>query len=347
MQKKVATLGHFGFGYDLLNGQTIKTKIVTEELENEYGKENVLKYDTHGGKKALVKLPIQIGAALSKAKNVVIFPAYNGLRIIAPLLYIVNKYFNRSLQYVVIGGWLPTYLDNKVKLKKILQKFDGIYVETISMKNALEQRGFSNIYVMPNCKKIKILEKENLVYTEKEPFKLCTFSRVMRTKGIEDAITSVIAINERYKRTVVTLDIYGQIDSDEVSWFNSLKSEFPPYIKYTGVVEFSESTDVLKSYYALLFPTFHEGEGFAGTLIDAMAAGVPVIASDWKYNSELVILGKTGLLCECNNPTDLEKKIIYALDHNEKWQSMKEECCVMAKLFLPNSAVKVLKENLR
>ncbi len=34
--------------------------------------------------------------------------------------------------------------------------------------------------------------------------------------------------------------------------------------------------------------------GFAGTLIDAMAAGVPVIASNWKYNPEIVIENVTG-----------------------------------------------------
>ena len=32
--KKVCVIGHFGFGENLLNGQTIKTKIVTKELIN-------------------------------------------------------------------------------------------------------------------------------------------------------------------------------------------------------------------------------------------------------------------------------------------------------------------------
>ena len=31
---RVSVCGHFGFGEELLNGQTIKTKIVTEELKN-------------------------------------------------------------------------------------------------------------------------------------------------------------------------------------------------------------------------------------------------------------------------------------------------------------------------
>ena len=43
MQFKASVLGHFGEGKNLLNGQTIKTKIVTEELENQLGAENVLK----------------------------------------------------------------------------------------------------------------------------------------------------------------------------------------------------------------------------------------------------------------------------------------------------------------
>ena len=32
--KKVAVIGHFAYGLECLDGQTIKTKIVTEELQN-------------------------------------------------------------------------------------------------------------------------------------------------------------------------------------------------------------------------------------------------------------------------------------------------------------------------
>ena len=63
---------------------------------------------------------------------------------------------------------------------------------------------------------------------------------------------------------------------------------FPKYVSYGGKVPFDKSVDILKNYFALLFPTYYDGEGFAGTLIDAFSAGVPVIASDWKYNAEIV-----------------------------------------------------------
>ncbi len=118
--------------------------------------------------------------------------------------------------------------------------------------------------------------------------KLCTFSRVMREKGIEDAVNAVVSVNTDLGVQAFSLDIYGQVDGAQTEWFDSLQKEFPSYIRYGGLVPFDKSVDVLKGYFALLFPTYYEGEGFAGTLIDAYSAGVPVIASDWKYNAELV-----------------------------------------------------------
>lgn len=46
--KKVCVIGHFGFGENLLNGQTIKTKIVTKELDKQFGADQVVKIETHG-----------------------------------------------------------------------------------------------------------------------------------------------------------------------------------------------------------------------------------------------------------------------------------------------------------
>ena len=117
--KKVGIFGHFGFGETLLNGQTIKTKIVTEELERRFGTSEVVKYDTHGGMRALLKLPTKAFFALKQCKNILIFPAQNGLRILTPLLLFYKAFFRkRKLHYVVIGGWLPEFLRNRKHLSK-------------------------------------------------------------------------------------------------------------------------------------------------------------------------------------------------------------------------------------
>ena len=93
------------------------------------------------------------------------------------------------------------------------------------------------------------------VYATSKPFKLCTFSRVMKEKGIEDAVNAVEEINKKYDETIFTLDIYGQIDTMQTEWFESLQSRFLKDVSYKGLVPFDKSTDVLKNYYALLFPT--------------------------------------------------------------------------------------------
>lgn len=91
MSVKVGILGHFGEGANLLNGQTIKTKIVTEELQNQLGQDQVLKIDTHGGWKTLLKTPFQVFQVLKNSNNVLIFPAHNGLRVYAPLMPLQKK----------------------------------------------------------------------------------------------------------------------------------------------------------------------------------------------------------------------------------------------------------------
>lgn len=338
--KKVCVIGHFGLGEELLNGQTIKTKIVTKELERQLGKKQVMKIDTHGGIKVLVRLPFQVLSALKNCKNVIILPAHNGLRIITPLLSVENKLFRRRLHYVVIGGWLPNFVDSKKILRRQLKRFNHIYVETSTMKITLQKQGFKNISIMPNCKELHILDESELVYNTSEPFKLCTFSRVMKEKGIEDAVNAVKAVNERLGRVVYELDIYGQVDSEQVEWFDELKKRFPEYVRYKGLVPFDKSTDVLKNYFLLLFPTYYEGEGFAGTIIDAFAAGVPVLASNWKYNAEIICNGHTGLVYDKYD--QLIATLVLIANKSIDVDSMRINCINESSKYLPKNVLHML-----
>ena len=227
-------------------------------------------------------------------------------------------------------------------LRLVLKRIDFIYVETSTMKRALAENGLSNVVILPNFKDISILTEDKLVYPTGEPYRLCTFSRVMKEKGIEDAVEAVKAVNEKYGRTVYTLDIYGQVDSEQTKWFEDLKASFPDYVRYKGLVAYDKSVEVLKSYFALLFPTYYDGEGFAGTLLDAMAAGVPVIASDWKYNAEIVKPHKNGLLCDAKNVDALVIELEYILKKRDEFSKMKKWSLEEAKAFSPDRAIQPL-----
>lgn len=340
--KKSSIIGHFGFGLNCLDGQTVKTKTVTEEMERKFGSSEVEKFDTHGGKKTLFKLPFLVLKALKSSKNIIILPAQNGLKVITPTLLFLKKFFKgRKIHYVVIGGWLPEFLEKKKYLLCSLKKFDGIFVETVSMKSALEYYGFKNVAVVPNFKKIPVIDEKELVYTNKAPFSVCTFSRVSKEKGIENAVEAVINVNKSLGYQAFSLDIYGQIDDDQKNWFKKLKSSFPEYVSYGGLVPFEKSVEKIKNYFALLFPTYYEGEGFAGTLIDAFSAGVPVVASDWKYNSEIVN-ENVGFLFKSQNLKEFES-ILKSIAVNPEQINMKKKSCLREALkYIPENALKPL-----
>ena len=341
--KKVGVIGHFAIGHECLNGQTIKTKIITEELQRQLGKDQVGQIDTYGGKRTLLKAPFQAFGALKNSENVLIFPAHNGLRVYAPLLALLRHLFKRrKLHYVVIGGWLPQFLVGRKWLAKALKSFDGIYVETKTMEAALEQHGFTNVYVLPNCKNLSVLAEENLIYSDSAPYKLCTFSRVAREKGIEDAVKAVEAVNTQLGQQAFSLDIYGQIDAGETEWFENLQKTFPAYICYKGKVPYDKSVDVLKGYFALLFPTRSYTEGIPGTIIDAYAAGVPVISARWESFADVIDEEATGIGYEFGNTDELREILVNAAEHPEIVTRLKDNCLRKTQQYKPEKAVRIL-----
>ncbi len=72
---------------------------------------------------------------------------------------------------------------------------------------------------------------------------------------------------------------------------------------FPGPVRPDELGSVLARHDALVFPTWYEGEGMPGAVIEAMQSGLPVIASRWRSLPELVEDGVNGLLVP---PRDIE-----------------------------------------
>ena len=343
---KISIVGHFAFGLDLLNGQTIKTKILSDELEKRFGVDQVRKIDTHGGISRLLMLPLILWKALRDSHNVIILPAHNGIRAIVPILMLENVFFHRKLHYVVIGGWLPQFLRNHNYVAKKLKAFSGIYVETQTMKNELVKMGYDNILLMPNGKNLDIVEESELLRYTEEPFRICTFSRVMKEKGIGDAIDAVTAVNRFYGRVVYSLDIYGQVDEAQVKWFNDLERDFPAYVRYCGYTPYYKSVEVIRHYFAMLFPTHFYNEGIPGTILDAYAAGVPVVSAKWESFFDVVEDGKTGIgFCFDDKESLIDQLKSIALKP-QLLNDMRVNCIKKARTYLPEIAFSVIEERL-
>lgn len=346
--KKIGIIGHFCFAKEIFNGQTIKTKIVAQELKKIYGISEVMTSDTHGGWRYLIRLPFSSFNVVRNCQNIIMMPARGGVRIIPFFLLFWNLFFHRRLHYVVIGGWLPELLDNHHILRGALKHFYRIYPETEFTASSLRKHGLKNLEVMPNFKSTTPLTEAELTRFRTDdgaqlPF--CTFSRVIKAKGIEEAVAAISRANVSCGTNRFSLDIYGPIE--EPLWFEQLMKSQPDYIRYKGIVPYTDSVATIRQYFALLFPTYYWGECFAGTLLDAFAAGVPVLASKWHSNPELVKDGEVGYLHDNHDVNQLAQQIIALSSDMDKHSQMQHNCLTHAQGFQPSSIITILSAHIK
>lgn len=344
-KKSICVCGHFAFGENKLNGQTVKTKIITQGLVDAFGEESLSYVDSSGGFCGLLTLPYRVYKCARNCDHMVILLAYKGLRIVTPILAFIKLFHSFEVHYVIVGGWIARFLDNKPFLRFSLRhSIAWMYPETSVLRDALKERGFSNAVVMPNFKNLAILSER--VETHQEPYRLCTFSRVMKQKGMEDAIEAVRRVNESMGRTVYELTVYGPVWQTEMDWFESVQQLFPSYVHYGGSVSFEKSVEVLRSYFALLFPTRFFTEGVPGTLIDAYASGLPVISSRWESFGDVVDEGVTGYGYTFGSVDSLTDVLLEVAKNPKKIESLRLNCLNKACEFLPESVMPILTERL-
>lgn len=298
----ITVCGHFAKGQKLADGQTVKTQIVVNALEDTYGTDKVSVCDTYQWKRKPLRMLIRCIQAVSKSSDVIVLPADKGVFVFIPLFAVLGKIHKTRLHYSVIGGWLTERLRRTPSLIPYLRTFTTIQVETELMKTELERLQIKGVHVVPNFKTINSISKnECRNKTFEHPLPLCTFSRVMSEKGIEDAIEVVTRINLEAGITYYKLDIYGKIDKNYKNKFAEVMKRVPPEISYKGVIDSSESVAILKNYYLLLFPTRYTTEGLPGTILDSYAAGLPVLSSRWDSFSDVITEGVTGYGMELGN----------------------------------------------
>ncbi len=80
-----------------------------------------------------------------------------------------------------------------------------------------------------------------------------------------------------------------------------------PNLKNIGTVPFVQMPQVYRGADILLFPTVREGLPLA--VIEAMACGLPVVATDCSSLPELIIDGKGGYLCDMGNVNEFAVRI--------------------------------------
>ncbi len=340
--KKLTIIGLFREGEEVANGQSVKTRIVTQELERHFGDAQVHRIDTYRWKRNPFKLFFRCIWAVRTSKNVLFLTDEGGIKVFPWLLRIANFLGSCKLHYYVVGGWLSGYLDRSQKAVSDLKKLDAIYVEVPAMLRELEERGFSNGVLVNKFRRMTPVHREELNLESSAPYKLCYFSRVMKEKGIEECIAAVKLANERAGFLKYTLDIFGSVNEEYKGTFENLEKDFPSFIRYGGVVAFEESSRVLKDYFAMLFPTFYTSEGYPNAVVDAFAAGLPVVATRWNYNQDIIRDHEDGILVDVGSVEQLVDAVEEMAADPELHKTMRLNCLARCSEYLPEKALSIV-----
>ncbi len=340
---KIGIWGQYGDpGVRIADGQAVRTTIITQELKNRYGKDSVCVANSNHWEKSPFRFLCRCIYMVANSKKIIIMPADNGFKVFVPILMALNIIFKKELFYVVIGGFLPALLRDHPMYLKMVKYFKALFVQTENLKKDLTVLGIKNIYILSNLKRLNTRSHEELKENDDQEIKLCVFSRINKEKGIEDAIEAVRKTNEKLGSNYVHLDLYGLVPATYRERLNELMRNNSDIASYCGIVEYNKTVETLKDYFVLLFPTFYYGEGFPGNLIDAFHSGLPVIATDWMYNKEIIRDGVHGILVPPHDTTSLSEAILKLYRNRSLALDYAHNCLDEARNYQPEQVMKEL-----
>jgi glycosyltransferase involved in cell wall biosynthesis len=93
-------------------------------------------------------------------------------------------------------------------------------------------------------------------------------------------------------------------------------------VDFVGPVHGAEKTRLLRRADIFCFPSFYPLEGQPLVVIEAMAAGLPVVATAWRGIADTVVDGETGFLVDAPVPELVAEKLVYLADNREERRHM-------------------------
>lgn len=333
---KILVLGYFGYLTNQLDGQTVKTRNIFDLLNSEIN-EDIQYFDTQSFQTSKFNV-VKMLHSVIKADIVFYLPAHNNLQYLMPFIFMASRITNTHINYLVVGGWLAQFLQNKPLHKLMLSKMKGIYVETDTLYSDLRALDFKNIYKLHNFRIANQLVKNNV--DSDNYIKIVFMARIHPLKGVD----LLFELDKRLKELNiknVRIDIFGPVFSEYKSVFS--KKLHNSSVSYKGVIDPNDIHHTLSNYDLLLFPTKYYTEGFPGTILDAYIAGIPVIATNWLNAKEFIKEGYTGYITPFNESEEFINKVLYLINHPEIIKRLKNEVIRYRDRYSAAEAAKILR----
>lgn len=238
-----------------------------------------------------------------------IFLALSGL--------LIKKFLHKP--YVVYGRGSDVYFSWRFKnliSKPILKNADAVIALTEDMKREVQKIYDREVFVIPNgidLERFENLSKEvsRKRLKIKEAEKIIIFVGGLRpVKGVKYLIEAMKIVMDKNENT--SLFIVG--DGEERGYLESLvrNLNIERYVTFIGKVPNEDIPEYMVASDVFVLPSL--SEGFPVTVVEAMASGLPIVATNVRGLPEIIKSGEKGFLVESKNANEIAEKVLLLLE---------------------------------
>ncbi len=323
--KKILLIGAINTGNKPNGGEEYKNQLLRSYLNSYFDLETVDTYHWHNRPGIVINLFYTL--AFANFDYIVVSASSLSTYRLLKLIYYLLPKLKSKIIYSVIGGYYPEGIRDGYYDKKYYEHIKYILVEGNNLRDILIDSGLThNVMVVPNYKPVeKIRIARQTLVSDKNKFVF--ISSISSEKGVSTIFEAIEYLLKQDATETFTIDFFGPIDENYKREFEDKLQLHHKYCRYLGYLDImgdpQGSYEKLAEYSAMLFPTIYKGEGFPGVILDAYIAGLPVIASDWHMNNEVVRHGKTGLLVKPDSPKQLAEAMLWTMKNPEEVKIMR------------------------
>jgi len=183
-----------------------------------------------------------------------------------------------------------------------------------------------DIQVVPNATAINPNISGKL-HQQKKGLTVTFLSNLFKNKGILDLLEASKIVIDKHPNVI--FKIAGSWSNQEPETHSHAieflkRNTLEKKVEFVGVVSGKEKEKFLVETDLFVLPTWHPTEGQPNVIIEAMAAGCPIVSTKWAAIPETVIDGKTGLLVDPQNPAAIAKAILQLIENPSVRKKMSE-----------------------
>ncbi len=146
-------------------------------------------------------------------------------------------------------------------------------------------------------------------------------SRITDRKGLIYLIEAVNELKEKYPQII--LEIMGEGNAKEKLKKTVKDLNMNEKVKFLGRIPREETFSYYQKASVFVLPSFNEG--MSNAMLEALASGLPILATPTGGSDELVQDGKNGFILKMKNSDDIAEKIVRIVENDALRKEMSSE----------------------